>query len=242
MKRYILFLCLLAASLQAQAQPGFHPPSAPAAGLVATSCAQVGTSPVWLIYYVWTGSASDGSSAATAAPCAQQIAQLQGYSVTSIEVIPGTGTAPTAGYAATLKDGTGLDIAGGLLTGLSATVPALFAVNTAPLNGTLTIAVTGNSVNSATGTFVVSVAPGNFARSRVPTNGGSVVYAGYRQTFTSQTSVVLAHNLNSSSVEVQCYNAGSPPQRVEPNTLQLTDANDATVTFTVGQSGSCVVK
>lgn len=68
--------------------------------------------------------------------------------------------------------------------------------------------------------------------------GTAIVYS---QAFTTQTTVALAHNLATLNVIVQCYDAASPPNWVEPNTLVLTDANTVTVTFGVAQSGKCVV-
>lgn len=61
----------------------------------------------------------------------------------------------------------------------------------------------------------------------------------YSQVFTSQTSVVLAHNLGTSNVVVKCYD--STNVEVGYATLTVTDANDVTVTFFNAQSGWCVV-
>ena len=67
------------------------------------------------------------------------------------------------------------------------------------------------------------------------------VIPNYAQSFTSQTSVTLTHNLNSSSVIVQCFDNSSPPVNVEWGRLTLTDANNANVAFVNAQSGKCVV-
>ncbi len=63
----------------------------------------------------------------------------------------------------------------------------------------------------------------------------------YTQSFSSQMSVVLTHNLGTVAVEVQCFDGGSPAQRIETNTEQATTINSYTVTFQSSQSGSCVV-
>jgi len=63
----------------------------------------------------------------------------------------------------------------------------------------------------------------------------------YSQSFSSQTSVALTHNLNTTVVIVQCYDNSTPPVWIDWNTLALTDANDVTVTFTNAQSGICYV-
>lgn len=69
----------------------------------------------------------------------------------------------------------------------------------------------------------------------------AAIAANYSQSFSSQTSVELTHNLNTSSVIVQCYDASSPPNKISPLNTALTDANNVTVTFSASQSGSCTV-
>ncbi len=59
--------------------------------------------------------------------------------------------------------------------------------------------------------------------------------------FTSQTTVTLSHNLNATSAMVTCKNSATPPVAIIPDTITFTDANTATVTFAVTQSGKCVV-
>ncbi len=65
--------------------------------------------------------------------------------------------------------------------------------------------------------------------------------ANYSQTFTSQTSVALTHNLNTTAVITSCYDGSTPPNAIEWDTLALTNANTVTVTFTNAQTGKCVV-
>ena len=61
----------------------------------------------------------------------------------------------------------------------------------------------------------------------------------YEESFTSQTSVNLDHDYNTTSIVVKCYDGSN--NEVEPNTITATDANNATVTFSVAQTGRCVV-
>lgn len=68
--------------------------------------------------------------------------------------------------------------------------------------------------------------------------GGSGI-ANYRQTFTSQTSVALTHNLNTAAILVQCVDSGGIV--VIPNSITLTNSNTATVTFAVSTTGACSV-
>lgn len=63
----------------------------------------------------------------------------------------------------------------------------------------------------------------------------------YTQSFTTQTSVTLTHSLNTTVIIVQCYDNSTPRVFIEWDTLTLTDANNATVTFAQSQSGICYV-
>ena len=63
----------------------------------------------------------------------------------------------------------------------------------------------------------------------------------YGQSFTTQTTVALTHNLNTLNIQVQCFDGGSPPSLIEPASAAITDANTVTVTFGVAQTGKCVV-
>lgn len=65
--------------------------------------------------------------------------------------------------------------------------------------------------------------------------------ANFAQAFSSVTSVVVTHNLNTLAVEVQVYDAGSPPNLIIPQNVALTSANVVTVTFSGTQSGTVVV-
>lgn len=59
--------------------------------------------------------------------------------------------------------------------------------------------------------------------------------------FTTQTTVAMAHNLATTAVIPICRDAGSPPAAIGYNSLEWTDANTVTVTFSSAQSGSCVI-
>ena len=66
--------------------------------------------------------------------------------------------------------------------------------------------------------------------------------AAFSQSFASQTSVVLLHNLNTLAVSVTCYDTSTPPLYIIPDSIALTSTNSVTVTFVVAQSGNCVVR
>jgi hypothetical protein len=74
-----------------------------------------------------------------------------------------------------------------------------------------------------------------------PTGGGGIAGPNYRQPFTTQTSVTLTHNAGTTAVLTQCFDNSSPPNVLIPQNIAITDANNATVTFGVAQSGYCVV-
>jgi hypothetical protein len=63
----------------------------------------------------------------------------------------------------------------------------------------------------------------------------------YSNSFTTQTSVALAHNFGTTNVLVACYDNQSPSNQVVPNSVMLTNTNTATVGFLAAQSGTCVV-
>jgi len=63
----------------------------------------------------------------------------------------------------------------------------------------------------------------------------------YAQSFTSQTSVTLTDNLNTTDKTTQCYDSASPRNLIYPLAVVNTDANDVTVTFSSSQSGRCIV-
>jgi len=61
----------------------------------------------------------------------------------------------------------------------------------------------------------------------------------YTQSFTAQTSVSITHNLGTSNVVVECYDASNI--QVQYATHTVTDSNHVTVTFFTPQTGRCVV-
>jgi hypothetical protein len=61
----------------------------------------------------------------------------------------------------------------------------------------------------------------------------------YTQSFAAQTSVSIGHNLGTSNVVVECYDATNV--QVEYATYTVTDLNHVTVTFFTPQTGRCVV-
>jgi hypothetical protein len=125
-----------------------------AVGTVHQSINQLGDTNNWVVAFNWTGDAITGGVPVTNAAIGQ--AGLVGYIVTQMQIVPGI-PAPTAGYAVSIKDSAGIDMFGGLSTGLSATTSQALAVaNSAPpLNGTFSLNLSGNRVAGAKGTVYV---------------------------------------------------------------------------------------
>ena len=112
---------------------------------------------------VCTADASVGTFPATTIPgLLSTTVQLQGFYITRVEIVPGA-TQPTAGYKVTITDSNGVDELGGNATNLSASAAQIFATGAAatPINGSETLNITGNSVNSANVTVLVFIGSGN---------------------------------------------------------------------------------
>jgi len=113
------------------------------------------------------------------------------------------------------------------------------------LNGVL-YSCTANNVWTRLGTVSGNTNPGDCARFDANGNvvdGGAACGGGpnFQQTFTSATSVTLAHNLNSTGIVFACFDNSTPPLWILPKSVVLTNANTLTVNFASAQSGSCVV-
>lgn len=102
------------------------------------------------------------------------------------------------------------------------------------------VALTQRSIINFTGSGVTCVDdPGNSATVCDISGGGGASVANYQQSFVSQTTVSLTHNMNSSSLLVQCFNSSNV--LIIPDSTTLTTVNTATVTFLASQSGFCNV-
>ena len=111
--------------------------------------------------------------------------------------------------------------------------------------GTLTVTgIQGRSV-SASAPSSGQVLTWNSAAGQWVPNNAAAAGGAYSANFTAQTSVTIAgtaHQLNSANLLVTCYDTASPAMEVEPNTVSVNTATyDVTVSFTVAQSGRCVV-
>jgi len=90
--------------------------------------------------------------------------------------------------------------------------------------------------------FLTSTTPGlnvyscTAANAWTPSGGG---LPNYTQSFTSQISVALAHNLATSNIILQCYD--STNAQISYESFVVSDSNNATVTFFGPQTGRCVV-
>ncbi len=130
--------------------------------------------------------------------------------------------------------------AGGSVTSVACTAPAVCTPS--PITGAGTISAPTAVVGPASAT-ADHLAVFNGTTGKLVKDGGAVpgTIANYSQTFTSATSVVLVHSLNTTAVIVQCFSSDASPVNIEWNTLTINDANNVTVTFTNAQSGKCVL-
>lgn len=140
----------------------------------------------WSVIIACTGDASTGSFPATPIPGLISNTQLQGYVLSQIEVVPG-GTAPTPGFSITVTDANGSDQLSGQATNLGASGAQAYAVSASrvPINGTLTLNITGNSVASAAVTTTLWLTAPNIT----PYAGRAVVEKGTRWSGFSQPAV-----------------------------------------------------
>jgi len=144
MKKIILILSLL-----------LIPSLVWAAGSVTQSWTSVNED-VSVLTFSWTGDASGGAVTATASE-----SNIDGF-VFLVVTNPGS-TAPTPSYDITLTDADGVDIMGGKLADRSATaseqeIPKVGSgLGSRFVSGTLTLNITNQSVNSATGTVLVFI-------------------------------------------------------------------------------------
>ena len=105
----------------------------------------------------WTGAAAGGAiDAITINPVTYGI---EGWYLYTVETNPGT-TAPTDNYGIAVNDADGLDIAGALLAGRDATATEIVNIGTSNhgypvVRSNLSVAISSNSVNSATGTIIM---------------------------------------------------------------------------------------
>ncbi len=99
--------------------------------------------------------------------------------------------------------------------------------------------LTARSTLNFTGTGVSCVDNAGALRTDCTINGTGV--ANFISSFAAQTSVTVTHNLGTASVVTQCYDNASPPNVIFPQNIAVTSVNVVTVTFSVAQSGSCVV-
>lgn len=101
------------------------------------------------------------------------------------------------------------------------------------------VALARETILNFTGSGVNCVDNPGSTRTDCTINGTGV--ANFAQGFTTQTSITITHNLGTTSVLVQCVDGGSPPNVIVPQNIAITSANVVTVTFSVAQTGTCVV-
>lgn len=145
-----------------------------AVGTVTSTLAQIGTSQNYVLTYSWTADASAGTIPATSAALLVSTMPVQGMFILAVETIPGS-PAPTNLYSVAVKDDSGFDVLNGTAAAAVSSTNAqgwTVATSVGPLNGSLTLAVTGNLVNSAQGIVKVFLGKNLLARGGSGGSGG----------------------------------------------------------------------
>ena len=131
-------------------------------------------------------------------------------------------------------------------TGGAGAVSSVGAVGGADLTGNIDIGASSGFivVGDTAGASPITVDLDVWALSGLwgfPTNGFVNTPQCYSEVFTSTTSLVVSHNLNSQDVVVGVYDNSSPPRVLFPDDIELTNANSVTVTFNIATAGRVVV-
>lgn len=130
-----------------------------AAGAVTQKLDKYPNANMRVLTFSWTGDVAGGAVTTTATNDAIT-ADIAGWYVYAIETNPGSGP-PTAGYDIVINDAEGLDISGGMLADRSSTAtqkitPRLDSTYSifggVLVDGALTLVITNQTQNSATGT------------------------------------------------------------------------------------------
>jgi hypothetical protein len=116
--------------------------------------------------------------------------------------------------------------------------------------------ITGD-VSKAAGSSAATVVAlqGQAVASTTPVVGQMMQWSGaqwqpvvvrYGFSFSAQTTVTVpgaTHNMGTADLLVTCYDTSTPPQIVEPDSIQINPtAFDVTINFTIPQSGRCVLR
>lgn len=119
--------------------------------------------------------------------------------------------------------------------------------------------VPGGDVSGPVENLTVTKLHGKAVRNTEPTEGNVLRWSGatgqwepgaagipnYSVAFSLQTSINIpgaSHGLGTANLLVLCYDAGSPPRRVEPDSVSVDPSSlNVEIRFAVAQSGRCVV-
>lgn len=139
-------------------------------GTVSATLTQLGTSgTIWVIQFNWTGDAG-GNVPVTAAG---NLAAIQGYELTQVECTPGN-VQPSATYGVAVLDASGVDVLAGAANNVAGGQAQTFSAATAtpPLQGTLRLQITKNTVAGAQGAvYVFLQKPGTLSSKKIRSMG-----------------------------------------------------------------------
>lgn len=141
------------------------------------------------------------------------------------------------------------------ITDTAGASPILFNVNTLGLSGLWAFPAQGfngkvvNELTDFNGTKVqgsVSVVGASgvvvdIVNQTLTISAGNILPKTFAQTFTAATSWTIAHNLGTTDVTVDVYDASTPRLAIIPDAIAITDLNTVTVTFNIAQAGRAII-
>lgn len=222
--------------------------SAYGAGTLTQVLQKQGQTDIVTITVTFTGDASDGSVPfTTMLRNGRDVQSTDGYSIVGVQTKPGA-TQPTANWDFALQNEDGLDLLADACINRSASAVQFCGTDPRPIHSAVSIRVTGNSVNSATGTITIFLTKTTVAK-RGGTGGavatGTYAYSGSVTTSGSPPSAVLTHNLaltDKRNFVPACYNSTDMVgvgdiTPIDGNSVTITTATAATVYCTIISNG-----
>jgi hypothetical protein len=76
---------------------------------------------------------------------------------------------------------------------------------------------------------------------RFPTQGFAGMPKTFAQTFGAAVTWTVTHNLNTTDVQVETYDANSPRLCIIPDAISVTNSNTVTITWNVAQAGRVII-
>jgi hypothetical protein len=120
----------------------------------------------------------------------------------------------------------------------------LWRFPTQGFNGSIVNSLTDFNGTTAQGAINVVGASGVYVDiigQTMTITGAATPIKSFAASFGAATSWTVSHNLNTTDVQVDVYDASTPRLAIIPDAIALTDANTVTITFNVAQAGRVVI-